>query len=107
MYFAFINTLIFLSTKNRLSIILILKSIPQESDGGIQTLRIFLEEDESHTRILQWSVKDRKEHELWDIGQFKINTEWNHYAVMVDNSFTLKIIEEYSSGHSRQRNYFS
>ena len=78
----------------------------QESDGGIQTLRIFIEELESHKRILQWSVKDRKEHELWDIGRFKINAEWDHYAVMVDDSLNLKILKEYLLAYSKQRNYF-
>ena len=75
----------------------------QESDGGIQTLRIFIEELESHKRILQWSVKDRKEHELWDIGRFKINAEWDHYAVMVDDSLNLKIMKEYLLSHSKQQ----
>ena len=53
----------------------------QDSAGGLQTLRIFIEELESHNRKLIWSIQDRKEHELWDLGQLKIDTEWEHYAV--------------------------
>ena len=56
----------------------------QESDGAFQTLRIYLEELESHKRTLKWSVQDKKEHELWEIGQFKINSEWDHYAVILN-----------------------